>query len=326
MEKTISVGLTLFLAPTAAPAVEGEAAVAIGSAERACRERGDCLQTGNFDGALGLNWGGRDRCDARDPSCRTDGRLEGGTEGSKEDFTPPKGTREVTDVLSITFSIGSRGNETVQLNIGLFGDEYPEAVEQMLLTFSDRGLVTGPKLALEEGFGVSSLGLMGSYAMVTYVGAESGTVTVGIPSQKVVYAKEKNMGKAPDDFQPQPRPRAIRGGGGVGRDEGGVGTVAIDKRGLGWLEEGRDLDSAFDRLFELRGYGRGGVGRNDEEEKILIGQLMDKSSMEGLYRLSTLPVNKKFQGIIGAKEGPPLVNVRILGVKQRHVVVGSKGE
>lgn len=50
---------------------------AIGSAERTCRQNGNCLETLNLDGALGFNWGGADRCDARDPDCRVDGKLAG---------------------------------------------------------------------------------------------------------------------------------------------------------------------------------------------------------------------------------------------------------
>ena len=37
---------------------------AVGAAEKTCREAGDCLQKGDLDGAVGWNWGGRDRCDA----------------------------------------------------------------------------------------------------------------------------------------------------------------------------------------------------------------------------------------------------------------------
>ena len=45
-------------APPAALAVER----AVGSAEVECRQRGDCLETGQWDGAVGWNWGAKDRC------------------------------------------------------------------------------------------------------------------------------------------------------------------------------------------------------------------------------------------------------------------------
>lgn len=37
---------------------------AVGSSERVCREKGNCLENFELDGAIGWNWGGRDRCDA----------------------------------------------------------------------------------------------------------------------------------------------------------------------------------------------------------------------------------------------------------------------
>ena len=37
---------------------------AVGAAEKSCREEGNCLEKFDIDGAVGWNWGGRDRCDA----------------------------------------------------------------------------------------------------------------------------------------------------------------------------------------------------------------------------------------------------------------------
>ena len=47
---------------------------AVGSGERACREQNNCWEVGELDGALGWNWGGRDRCDPADPLCGADGQ------------------------------------------------------------------------------------------------------------------------------------------------------------------------------------------------------------------------------------------------------------
>ena len=63
---------TALFAPQIASAAD---AGAIGSSERTCRARGDCLKTGNFDGALGFNWGGADRCPASDPACSSAGKV-----------------------------------------------------------------------------------------------------------------------------------------------------------------------------------------------------------------------------------------------------------
>ena len=37
---------------------------AVGAAEKSCKEEGNCLEKFDIDGAVGWNWGGRDRCDA----------------------------------------------------------------------------------------------------------------------------------------------------------------------------------------------------------------------------------------------------------------------
>ena len=50
---------TLAIAPNA-NAVER----AVGAAEKSCREAGNCLENFDLDGAVGWNWGGKDRCDA----------------------------------------------------------------------------------------------------------------------------------------------------------------------------------------------------------------------------------------------------------------------
>jgi len=278
--------------------------IAIGSAERACRERGDCLQTGNFDGALGFNWGGRDRCDARDPTCRTGGKVE----GAEVDFTPPLSAEKVTDVVEVTLSVGR--DETLKVRMGLFGDKNPTAASQVLKAFSSEGLVTGgPRLAMEDGYGISSIPILASNAVLTYVGSKSGTVTLGLPSQGKVYAKVKNVRKAPAEFVPQPRPPPIAG---IPGEAGDLGMVMMASKGLGYIEEGGDLDEAFERLIELRGYGsEGGSGKG----RVAVGQLMDRESMESIYRLSTLPINKKFQGIVGVVDGPPLVNVKVVEVE-----------
>lgn len=37
---------------------------AVGSSEKSCREDSNCLEKFDLDGAIGWNWGGKDRCDA----------------------------------------------------------------------------------------------------------------------------------------------------------------------------------------------------------------------------------------------------------------------
>ena len=52
----------IFLSTLSSPA--GAVERAIGAAEKTCREEGNCLEKFDIDGAVGWNWGGKDRCDA----------------------------------------------------------------------------------------------------------------------------------------------------------------------------------------------------------------------------------------------------------------------
>lgn len=53
---------TAVISTGASPA--GAAERAVGAAEKSCREEGNCLEKFDIDGAVGWNWGGKDRCDA----------------------------------------------------------------------------------------------------------------------------------------------------------------------------------------------------------------------------------------------------------------------
>lgn len=54
---------------------QAHATRAVGGAEIECRAAGNCLEKFELDGALGWNWGAKDRCDATDPNCGPDGKL-----------------------------------------------------------------------------------------------------------------------------------------------------------------------------------------------------------------------------------------------------------
>lgn len=54
----------IFLSTCAASSPAGAVERAVGAYEKSCREEGNCLEKFDIDGAVGWNWGGRDRCDA----------------------------------------------------------------------------------------------------------------------------------------------------------------------------------------------------------------------------------------------------------------------
>ena len=59
---TLSVATSILT--TSFPAPSNAVERAVGGSEKLCREEGNCLEKGELDGAVGWNWGGRDRCDA----------------------------------------------------------------------------------------------------------------------------------------------------------------------------------------------------------------------------------------------------------------------
>ena len=75
---------------------------AIGGAEAECRAAGNCLETGNWDGAVGIAWGGKDRCDASDPKCGPDGKLR---DEAPAGDPVPKPTNKITQIVELGFKL-----------------------------------------------------------------------------------------------------------------------------------------------------------------------------------------------------------------------------
>jgi len=305
----------LVFGPPSPPASAAE--LAIGSSERDCRKRGDCLETGNLDGALGFNWGGRDRCAASDPTCTTGGAKVESL--NAVDFSPPSapGGEAVSWIVSLTVEVA---RETAEVRIGLFGDS--SRADQLLSVFSGKGFVTGPRLELEPGLGVTSspLRVVDGAATLTALDTQTQRMQFGIKSQAVSFARRQGLRKAPDDFVPQPRPRPLpqeAAGPAALSSRPAPGLLLMDRRGLGWLDEAVDDDEAFSSLFELTGWGRDKA--REDAGRVAVGKCMDEESMRVLHRLATLPVNKKFAGIVGATKGPPLVGVKILSARLEEI-------
>ena len=107
---------------------------AVGSAEKECQEAGNCLERGDWDAAVGWNWGGKDRCDATDPQCGPNGLIVDSNRSISSSFAVPTTmtTRDIrmTHILELTLMIGR--SEIGTLRIGLYGDVSPNAVQQLV--------------------------------------------------------------------------------------------------------------------------------------------------------------------------------------------------
>lgn len=296
---------------------------AVGSAEQTCRELGNCLETGQWDGAVGWTWGGKDRCDATDPRCGADGKLTDAPPSGEP--VPDTMGLSITQKVQIQLSIGK--SERGTLNIGLYGNNSPVAVAQML-DFLDpaKGLVTTSKLMLDEGYGVSSGPVSLSYTGVLNVIYPNERVDFGVLSQQIAYAKSKSKSRIPDDFVPQPRPtknkKELDNEPSI-RNHDAAGLLSIPGQGLGYGGNGLGPeDEAFASAFQITSTAVPSM--DTKERRKVIGQLMDKESMALLARLSSLPTKKGLKGIIpGQNYGPPLLNVRVLSVNVEPLNVVS---
>ena len=289
---------------------------AVGSAEKSCREEGNCLEKGDWDGAVGWNWGGKDRCDATDPRCGIDGKLKDAPPTG--DPVPDKLGLTITHEVKIVLSIGK--SEKGTLKIGLYGNNAPIAVAQ-IVDFLDprKGLLTTSKLALDEGYGVSSAPISLAYSGILNVIYPNQRLDFGILSQQIAYGKRKNISRIPENFIPQPRPtknqQELMNEPSV-RLHDTAGLFSIPSKGLGYGGTGFEPeDEAFASAFQITSTAVPSMDGANKENRKVIGQLLDQESMALLARLSSLPTKKGLKGIIpGQNYGPPLLKVQVLNV------------
>jgi len=307
---TALLATTTTASPPAASAVER----AVGAAESKCRQEGNCLEQGDWDGAVGWNWGGRDRCDATDPLCGPDGKLRDAPPAGSP--VPDSRGQTITDVVRINLRIG-KGEEAV-LRIGLYGAACPASIAQLLaLCSSDRvgGFATTSKLLFEEGYGAYSAPVaLGRGGLLTTLYPNQ-RLDFGIPSQAASYARSRNQAKAGDGFLPQPRPTAQDADAVAAepfpRKHDAAGLLSLPSRGIGYGGTGFESDDeAYGSAFQITAAA---VPAMDREGRRVVGQLMDEESMAALARLSSLPTNKGLKGIVpGQNYGPPLTAVKVV--------------
>lgn len=287
---------------------------AVGSAEQKCRETNTCLQNFELDGAIGWNWGAKDRCDPSDPLCGNDGKLRNtpliGSEVPKDDL-------DVTHIVTMNLLIGKGSqSESTTLKFGLFGKVFPSAVQEMIAFCGGGGLVTTSELLFDEGYGATSapLSLQKGGAMNLLIPGER--IDFGVESQGLAYAKSRGMNKLPENFIPQPRPKPLSR-----NDETTVsprkhdvaGLISVPKEGLGYGGTGFESeDEAYGSAFQITA---GAVPAADKEGRKVVGRIMDQDSMAVLARLASLPTKKGIKGVIpGQNYGPPFLRVLVKDV------------
>lgn len=284
---------------------------AVGSAELQCRKDGDCLEKGEWDGAVGWQWGGKDRCDATDPRCGPDGVLR--DEPVAGEPVPDTVGLKMTHQVELTIQVGKE--ESGILRMGLYGDACPKNVALLVDFFSSQGLATSSKLMFEQGYGITAAPVsMAKGGMLTGI-SPGQRLDFGIPSQAAAYARSKGISKAGDDFVPQPRPKEDLSSESFVRRHDTAGLVSIPGNGLGFGGNAMLVseDEAFADSFQLTASA---VPAMDKEKRRVVGQLLDNESMSFLARLASLPTKKGFKGVVpGLNDGPPLVKTTVRNVQ-----------
>jgi hypothetical protein len=278
-----------------------------------CRAQGNCLELGQLDGAVGWNWGAKDRCDASDPRCGPDGKLGDLPEGKPI----PVVTNKITHVAELIVDIGRE--ETGVLHIGLYGDDIPGSVRQMLL-FLTSGITTTSTLAFENGMGIKSspVSLLQGGIVPDIVPGK--LIDFGVPSQAAAYSRARGLRSAGDEFVPQPRPSVDET-----KDDPFVrqhdvgGLITIPSKGIGYGGSGFESeDEAYESAFQIIADAMPALDKGNRGR--VIGQLIDDESMAFLARLASLPTKKGIKGIIpGQSSGPPLLKVTIRDVEAKKV-------
>jgi Cyclophilin type peptidyl-prolyl cis-trans isomerase/CLD len=311
------------------PAMAAERAV--GSGEVACRENNNCWQVGEWDGAVGWGWGGKDRCDAADPLCGTDGKLRTTIVGRPVPTVPivDETTVRFTDIAAIQIEVG-RGEVGV-LKLGFYGNEAPAAVAQLVDFLSATGFnaaatttssssnqkaailgATQPAVSLQTG------------GMVTGI-VPNTVVEFGVPSQGNAYARSLGRAKVSDSFVPQPRPLALSSSNNDGmamvRPHDCAGLVSVSDKGLGYGGTGFESDDeCYEAAFLITADAAPAL---DKKKRRVIGQVLDADSMAFLERLSYIPTKRGIRGVIpGQTSGPPLPKVVVRQIQVSRVTRG----
>ena len=305
---------------------------AVGSGERACREQNNCWEVGELDGALGWNWGGRDRCDPADPLCGADGQRRDAAAlvGQPVPAVPQIATADnqgdsitsdvvVTHVAAIQIEIGR--NEVGVLKLGLYGNEAPTLVQELVDFLSENGLSTSITSASQKTIGAVQVPVsLASGGIVTGI-VPSTTIELGVPSQANAYARSRGKSKAGDEFLPQSRPapvdwNAVQ----VVRLHDRAGLVSVPAQGLGYGGTGFiSDDEAFASAIVLTDAAVPGYDKN--KQRLVVGQLLDSESMAFLERLANLPTKRGIRGVIpGQTSGPPLPKVVVRQVQVSKVM------
>jgi cyclophilin family peptidyl-prolyl cis-trans isomerase len=211
--------------------------------------------------------------------------------------------------------IGERREEAVFIRFGLYGDDCPSSVKQML-QFLTTGLSSMDKETLDNSIGIQTapVSLIEGGAVPNICSGKA--VDFGVPSQSKAYAKSRGLRAAGPNFVPQTPPPSLQIEDEFPRTHSVAGLVSVPAKGIGYAGATED-DEAYSSAFLITADE---VPALDKMGRRVIGQVIDAQSMQFLARLASLPVQRGKNGIIpGQTSGPPLLKVRVRDVGVQKV-------
>jgi hypothetical protein len=227
---------------------------------------------------------------------------------------PKVDASKITHVAALEISIGRE--ETDILRFGLYGDDFPDHVAQLLKFLSSSGLTTATNNA---GFSSTQSPVSlarGSGGVTNLLPAIA--VVLGVPSQASSYAKAAGTTRVLDGFIPQPLPTPLAAPATL-LPHNAAGFLSVASQGLGYGGSGFEpSDEIFNSAFLVTADA---LPSSVSKNRLVVGQILDSSSMAFLERLANLPTQRGIRGVLpGQTSGPPLKKVAVRQVEVATVV------
>jgi Cyclophilin type peptidyl-prolyl cis-trans isomerase/CLD len=261
----------------------------------------------------------------RDPLCGPNGELREALVGQAvPSLKPGNSDKElrITHVVAMRIQVGRE--ESGILRMGLYGDDAPVSVDQLLEVLSLQGLTTLSREDRQKEYSIGSItepvSLLRGGVITTIV--PRSLVELGVPSQSYAYARSRGLSKVGSDFLPQPRsPKELTSSDGIARLHDCAGLVSVPKQGIGYGGSGFESDDeAYASAFSITSASLPSL----DASRRVIGQILDASSMAFLERLVSLPTQRGIRGVIpGQTSGPPLIKTLVREIVMDKVAMPS---
>lgn len=235
----------------------------------------------------------------------------------------PRVTNKITYVVQMIIDIGSKRDNinAGYIRFGLYGDDAPASVKQMLF-FLTKGILSMDQKTLEDRLEVDYTPVSMRNGSVQIISPGEGIV-FGVPSQSKAYAENKGLRTAGSAFVPQNRPTPTLEEEKFPRPHSCAGLISIPSKGIGYDSDSSNLDEIYSSAFQITDAALPELdkaakksGQQQPPSHRVIGQIIDDESMQFLERLATLPVQKKLGK---GNSGPPLLKVRVRDVDVQKV-------